>query len=234
MDRRLDVAVVGAGVIGCDRARARGAEARALPSSSAAGIGAGAPGSSPAACAAVGTPIACRLARESAAFYADADDAWQRRSARLPSLRLPVPRARRGGARAAGGERRRAAREGIPSRIVSPRRPPARSGLETATVAGGAWCAEDGYFDARSPWSRRSARADVRIEEVAHCRSSTPARSSSPPAPTRLAPARAADRREDRWLSTRIRSPSGCSIRCRLGRARASPRAARQRARARE
>ena len=60
-----------------------------------------------------GTPIACRLVRESAAFYADARRAARGTgAARLPRMRLPLRRAQRRGARASRRERSRAARGG--------------------------------------------------------------------------------------------------------------------------
>ena len=72
---RLDVAVVGAGVVGLAIARelsGRGARVAVFERS---GIGAGASGVQPGGVRQQwGTPVACRLARESAAFYADADE----------------------------------------------------------------------------------------------------------------------------------------------------------------
>src|SRR2546426_5101762 len=74
-DRRLDVAVVGAGVVGLAIARElqrRGARVAVFERS---GIGAGAWGVQPGGVRQQwGTPVACRLARESAAFYAEADE----------------------------------------------------------------------------------------------------------------------------------------------------------------
>ena len=58
--------------------------------------------------------------------------------------------------------------EGVPSRIVSPEEAAELvPGLETATVAGGAWCAEDGYFDRPQAVVEAFGRGlDVRIGEV--------------------------------------------------------------------
>jgi sarcosine oxidase subunit beta len=114
------------------------------------GIGAGASGVQPGGVRQQwGTPVACRLARESAAFYAEADDL----------LEAPVPL----GFRACGylfvahGEAALAGlaanvevqkAEGVPSRLVTPEEVGELvPGLRADTIAGGAWCAEDGYFD---------------------------------------------------------------------------------------
>src|SRR3981081_4352390 len=74
-DRTLEVAVVGAGVIGLAIARElqnRGTRVAVFERS---GIGAGASGVQPGGVRQQwGTPVACRLARESAAFYAEADE----------------------------------------------------------------------------------------------------------------------------------------------------------------
>src|ERR1700682_2117644 len=74
-DRSLDVAVVGAGVVGLAIARelhGRGVRVAVFDRS---GIVAGASGVQPGGVRQQwGTPVACRLARESAAFYAEADD----------------------------------------------------------------------------------------------------------------------------------------------------------------
>jgi sarcosine oxidase subunit beta len=147
---QLDVAVVGAGVVGLAVARElqrRGARVAVFERS---GIGAGASGVQPGGVRQQwGTRIACRLVRESAAFYARADE--------LLEPRVPLGFRRCGylfvAHSAAALERLRANvavqnAEGIPSRVVSPAEAAELvPGLETATLAGGAWCAEDGYFD---------------------------------------------------------------------------------------
>jgi glycine/D-amino acid oxidase-like deaminating enzyme len=74
-DSGLDVAVIGAGVIGLAIAReltGRGVRVAVFERT---GIGAGASGVQPGGVRQQwGTPVACRLARESAAFYAEADE----------------------------------------------------------------------------------------------------------------------------------------------------------------
>jgi sarcosine oxidase subunit beta len=149
-DRNLDVAVIGAGVVGLAIARRLqdgGARVAVFERS---GIGAGASGVQPGGVRQQwGTPVACRLARESAAFYAEADEL----------LESPVPL----GFRACGylfvahteaTLARLAANvavqnaEGIASRIVTPAEAAELvPGLRTDTITGGAWCGEDGYFD---------------------------------------------------------------------------------------
>jgi sarcosine oxidase subunit beta len=147
---RLDVAVIGAGVVGLAIARelrGRGVRIAVFERS---GIGAGASGVQPGGVRQQwGTPVACRLARESAAFYSEAHQ----------RLDAPVPL----GFRACGylfvvhteaTLARLAANvvvqnaEGVPSRIVSPAEAAQLvPGLRVDGLAGGAWCAEDGYFD---------------------------------------------------------------------------------------
>src|SRR3954453_8800316 len=72
---RLDVAVVGAGVVGLAIARELAGRGAKVAVFERAGIGAGASGVQPGGVRQQwGTPVACRLARESAAFYAEADE----------------------------------------------------------------------------------------------------------------------------------------------------------------
>jgi sarcosine oxidase subunit beta len=167
---RLDVAVVGAGVIGLAIAREVAGRGARVAVFERAGIGAGASGVQPGGVRQQwGTPIACRMARESAAFYANADE-------RL-AARVPLGFRRCGYLFLAHGEEtlsQLAANvavqhaEGIPSRIVSPAETAELvPGLETASVAGGAWCAEDGYFDRPQAVVEAFGRGlDVRIGEV--------------------------------------------------------------------
>ena len=149
-DRTLDVAVVGAGVVGLAIARelrSRGARVAVFERT---GIGAGASGVQPGGVRQQwGTPVACRLARESVAFYADAD---ARLEARVPlGFRacgyLFVAHTEATLARLAANVALQQA-EGVPSRIVTPAEAGGLvPGLRTDTLAGGSWCGEDGYFD---------------------------------------------------------------------------------------
>jgi len=169
-DRPLDVAVVGAGVIGLAIAREltrRGARVAVFERI---GIGAGASGVQPGGVRQQwGTRIACRLARESAAFYVETDE----------HLESPVPLGfRRCGylflAHSEDTLARLAANvslqnlEGVPSRIVSPDEAAELvPGLAVETILGAAWCAEDGYFDRPQGVVEAFARGvDVRMREV--------------------------------------------------------------------
>jgi sarcosine oxidase, subunit beta len=170
MSDAVDVAVVGAGVVGLAIAhelQGRGARVAVFERTS---IGAGASGVQPGGVRQQwGTRIACRLARESAAFYEHADE----RLAAAGPL----------GFRACGylfvahddqSLSRLAANvevqneEGIPSRLVSPAEAGELvPGLRADSLTGAAWCAADGYFD--RPQSVVEAFAhglDIRIGEV--------------------------------------------------------------------
>ena len=170
MSRPLDVAVVGAGVTGLAIAHelnARGAKVAVFERT---GVGSGASGVQPGGIRRQwGTRVACRLASESAAFYAHVDE---RLEARLP-LRF----------HACGylflahdddGLRRLAANvavqndEGVPSQVVTAEQAAELvPGLQTESVVGAAWCAEDGYFDRPQSVVEAFAKGlDIRIEEV--------------------------------------------------------------------
>jgi sarcosine oxidase, subunit beta len=164
------IAVVGAGITGLAVARTlrlRGADVAVLERT---GIGSGQSGIQPGGVRQQwGTAVACRLARESAAFWRDAEAA----------LDFPVEL----GFRACGYlfaahsdtalEQLRANvaiqnAEGVPSRTVSPEEAAALvPGLRTETLTGASWCDEDGYFDRPQSVLEAFAReADLRIATV--------------------------------------------------------------------
>ena len=147
---RPDVAVVGAGVTGLAIARELRSRGMTVAVVERAGIGAGASGVQPGGVRQQwGTRVACRLARESVAFWSEVD-------ARLDS-RVPLVFAQCGYLFVAETDEtlaRLAANvvlqndEGIDSRIVgSQEAAELVPGLDGDVIAGGAWCAEDGYFD---------------------------------------------------------------------------------------
>lgn len=133
------------------------------------GIGAGASGVQPGGVRQQwGTRVACRLARESAAFWGEVGE-------RLES-RVALTFGRCGYLFVAENEATLAQlaanvalqnEEGIDSRIVDP--PEAGElvpGLDVDVVVGGAWCAEDGYFDRPQSVVEAFAR-DVDIRHAA-------------------------------------------------------------------
>ncbi len=157
-----DAVVVGAGITGLAIARSLRERGAAVVVVERSGIGSGQSGVQPGGVRQQwGTEITCRLARESAAFWTEADD-------RLAS---PVEL----GFRRCGYlfvahststlDRLRANvevqnRQAIPSRIVAPEEAAELvPGLQTDTLAGGAWCGEDGSSTGRSRSSRRSRTA---------------------------------------------------------------------------
>ena len=170
MSEVVEVAVVGAGVVGLAIARelqARGAQVAVFERTS---VGAGASGVQPGGVRQQwGTRIACRLARESADFYVDAEE----------RLAAPVPLGFRAcgylfvahddeslGRLSANIEVQNA--EGIPSRLVSPSDAAELvPGLRTDSIVGAAWCAADGYFDRPQGVVEAFARGlDIRLGEV--------------------------------------------------------------------
>jgi glycine/D-amino acid oxidase-like deaminating enzyme len=142
--------VVGAGIVGLAVARdlrARGVEVVVVDRT---GVGAGASGVQPGGVRQQwGTRVACRLAVESVAFWRDADSHL--------SSRVPLS-LRRGGYLFTAHSRTTLERlganvrlqndEGVPSRLVTAAEAAELvPGLRVETLAGAAWCAEDGYFD---------------------------------------------------------------------------------------
>jgi sarcosine oxidase subunit beta len=142
--------VVGAGITGLAIARELQERGHDVVVLERAGVGAGASGVQPGGVRQQwGTRVACRLARESVAFWREIDERLR--------PRVPVTLERNGYlfvARSDASLARLAANvrlqneEGIPSQLVSPGEAAELvPGLRTEGIAGGAWCGEDGYFD---------------------------------------------------------------------------------------
>ncbi|MDE3191764.1 MAG: FAD-binding oxidoreductase [Acidobacteriota bacterium] len=146
----VEVAVVGAGITGLAVAREVRDRGRSVAVLERDGIAAGASGVQPGGVRQQwGTRIACRLARESVAFWREVDE---RLAARVPlALRSGgYLFAAEGEAALAGLEANVALQneEGIRSRIVGPAEAADLvPGLVADAIAGGAWLGEDGYFD---------------------------------------------------------------------------------------
>jgi sarcosine oxidase subunit beta len=172
---RSEVVVIGAGITGLSIALHL-AEAGVKPLVlEREGVAAGASGVQPGGVRQQwSTPLNCRLARESAAFFADLPS-------RLDST-LPLGFARCGYAFLAHSEERLAQlaeavavqnAAGVPSTLLSPDEAAAAvPGLATDGLEGASWCAEDGYFDrpqsvveafAQAAWARG---AELRIADV--------------------------------------------------------------------
>jgi glycine/D-amino acid oxidase-like deaminating enzyme len=165
-----DVVVVGAGVVGLSIAlhlAQRGASVTVLDR---AGIGAGASGVQPGGVRQQwGTRVNCLLARESMRFYADAKELLRMRVDPGFQACGYLFLAHSEGALARMRENVTLQNElDIPSQILAPAEAAELvPGLESAGVVGGAWCAEDGYFDRpQSLVEAFGARADVQIGEV--------------------------------------------------------------------
>jgi sarcosine oxidase subunit beta len=172
---RVDVAVVGAGVVGLAVARELRGRGHRVAVLERTGIAAGASGVQPGGVRQQwGTRVACRLARESVAFWQDAD-------AQLDS-RVPLTLRRSGYlfvARSRATLDRLAANvalqrgEGVPSELVGAEEAAELvPGLVAEEIVGGAWCAEDGYFDRPQAVVEAFASGlDVRLETVETLRS---------------------------------------------------------------
>jgi sarcosine oxidase subunit beta len=173
---RTEIAVIGAGITGLSVAlhlAETGVKPLVLERE---GVAAGASGVQPGGVRQQwSTPVNCRLARESAVFFAELPS-------RLDS-RLPLGFARCGYAFLAHSEERLSQladavsvqnAAGIPSRLLSPDEAAATvTGLATDGLAGASWCGEDGYFDrpqsvveafAQAAWARG---AELVIADVA-------------------------------------------------------------------
>jgi sarcosine oxidase subunit beta len=134
------------------------------------GIGSGASGVQPGGVRRQwGTPIACRLAGESADFFAAADEHLEsavplgfRRCGYLFLAHSDETLARLAANVSVQND------AGVPSRIVSADEAAELvPGLVAAAIVGGAWCAEDGYFDRpQSVVEAFAAGLDVRIQDV--------------------------------------------------------------------
>ncbi len=165
-----DVVVVGGGVTGVSVALALQERGQAVVVLERRGVAAGQSGVQPGGVRQQwGTTTACRLARESAAWWRDAEE---RLSSPVPlgfkaCGYLFVAHSEAGLARLAENVAVQNA-EWIESRIVSPAEAAALvPGLAVEALAGASWCPEDGYFDHPQAAVEAIARhVDVRIAEV--------------------------------------------------------------------
>jgi sarcosine oxidase, subunit beta len=166
----IDAAVIGAGIVGLAVAHELSSRGLSVCVFERSGIGAGASGVQPGGVRQQwATSVNCRLARESADFYADASE----------RLRAEAPfRLDRSGylfvadspaelEQLAENVRIQAA-EGVRSRLVTPEEiVDLVPGIDASELAGGAWCGDDGYIDRPQGVLAAFARGlDVRIEEV--------------------------------------------------------------------
>jgi sarcosine oxidase subunit beta len=166
----VDAAVIGAGVVGLAIAHELESRGLAVCVLERTGIGAGASGVQPGGVRQQwATSVNCRLARESAGFYADASERLGSaapfrldRCGYLFVAHLPDELER-----LAENVRLQVA-EGVRSRVVTPHEvADLVPGIDVSEIVGGAWCGDDGYID--RPQSVLAALAgglDVRIEDV--------------------------------------------------------------------
>lgn len=169
-----DVVVVGAGIVGLSIALHLAQRGASVTVFDRVGIGAGASGVQPGGVRQQwGTRVNCRLARESMRFYADASELLRTRVDPgfqacgylfLAHSQSVLERLR--------GNVSLQNELGIRSRILAPAEAAeVVPGLDVAGVAGGAWCADDGYFDRpQSLVEAFGALADVQIGEVLEVR----------------------------------------------------------------
>jgi sarcosine oxidase subunit beta len=165
-----EVVVVGAGVVGLSIAFELAERGASVTVHERSGIGAGASGVQPGGVRRQwGTRVNCLLADESLRFYVDARERLGMRVD--PAFRacgyLFLAHSDAALARLRGNVELQN-ELGIPSRVVSAAEAEELvPGLDGAAAAGGAWCAEDGYFDRpQAIVEALGARVDVRIREV--------------------------------------------------------------------
>lgn len=166
----VDVAVVGAGIVGLAVARALRERGASVIVCERTGTGSGQSGIQPGGVRRQwGTATGCRLATESFAFWGEAQSLLESpvelrfRECGYLFLAHSEPMLARLRANVAIQNA-----EGVPSLIVDPAEAADLvPGLRAETVSGGAWCAEDGYFDRPQAVVEAFARgADVRLGKV--------------------------------------------------------------------
>jgi len=167
-----DVVIVGAGITGLSLAfflTRAGADVRVVDR---AGIAAGASGVQPGGVRQQwSTAVNCVLARESVEFYARLDDELGiETGARLDRCGYLFVALTEDRLAALRDDVALQNSHGVPSRIVSPEEVAELvPGLATDTIAGAAWCGEDGYFDRPQTVVEAFARAagiEVEIADV--------------------------------------------------------------------